>query len=149
METQVSCYYLSSRDSWVTSLYTVAHAVVDLVSYSICTGFSDFFQVPSCASAAHCKAQLSIFAQVDNVGNAWVAGFTGSSLDGNPNAGSDDIFLMKFDAQGVHLWTRQRGGGGSDDARALQADGVRLRFRICSMEEKHGKTLYPLARSMF
>ena len=32
---------------------------------------------------------------------------------------------------------------------ALQADGVRLRFRIFSMEEKHGKTLDPLARSMF
>ena len=29
--------------------------------------------------------------------------------------------------------------------RALQADGVRLRFRIFSMEEKHGKTLDPLA----
>ena len=131
METQVSCYYLSSRDSWVTSLYTVAHAVVDLVSYSICTGFSDFFQVPSCASAAHCKAQLSIFAQVDNVGNAWVAGATWSSLDGHANAGSPpdgDIFLMKFDAQGVHLWTRQRGGESWDDARALEADGVRLRF---------------------
>ena len=32
---------------------------------------------------------------------------------------------------------------------ALQADGVRLRFRIFSMEEKHGKTLDALARSMF
>ena len=148
METQVSCYYLSSRDSWVTSLYTVAHAVVDLVSYSICTGFSDFSQVP-CASVDHCKAQLSIFAQVDDVGNAWVAGSTESSLDGNPNASSYDIFLMKFDAQGVHLWTRQRGGEGGDWARALQADGVRLRFRIFSMEKKHGKTLDPLARSMF
>ena len=148
METQVSCSYLSSQDSWVTSLYTVAHAVVDLVSYSICTGFSDFFQFPP-ASAAHCKAQLSIFAQVDDVGNAWVAGSTYSSLDGHANAGSSDIFLMKFDAQGVHLWTRQRGGRSWDEARALQADGVRLRFRIFSMEEKHGKTLDPLARSMF
>ena len=52
VETQVSCYYLSSRDSLVTSLYTVAHAVVDLVSYSICTGFSDFFQVPMCICGA-------------------------------------------------------------------------------------------------
>ena len=88
-------------------------------------------------------------AQVDDVGNAWVAGATGSSLDGHANAGSYDIFLMKFDAQGVHLWTRQRGGGGDDSARALQADGVRLCFRIFSMEKKHGKTLDPLARSMF
>ena len=107
-----------------------------------------FFEFP-CASVEHCKAQLSIFAQVDNAGNAWVAGGTWSSLDGHTNAGSDDIFLMKFDAQGVHLWTHQRGGGGYDGARALEADGVRLRFRIFSMEEKDGKTLDPLARSMF
>ena len=78
-------------------------------------------------------------AQVDDVGNAWVAGDTSNSLDGNPNAGGSDIFLMKFDAQGVHLWTHQRGGESSDSAWALQADGVRLRFRICSMEETHEK----------
>ena len=34
-----------------------------------------------------------------------------SSLDGqSPTRARSDIFLMKFDAQGVHLWTRQRGG---------------------------------------
>ena len=82
-------------------------------------------------------------AQVDNVGNAWVAGSTESSLDGNPNAS----YSMR--CQGVHLWTRQRGGESYDRANALQADGVRLRFRIFSMEKKHGKTLDPLARSMF
>ena len=140
---------------------TVGHAVVNLVpscnlgftflvrlSPNYPVGFLDFFQFPP-ASAAHCKTQLSIFAQVDDVGNAWVAGDTLSSLDGHTHAGRADIFLMNFDAQGVHLWTRQRGGGGSDWARALQADGVRFRFRICSMEKKHGKTLDPLARSMF
>ena len=87
--------------------------------------------------------------QVDAVGNAWVAGCTDGSLDGNTNAGRMDIFLMKFDSQGVHQWTRQRGGEGNDYAWALQADGVRLRFRIFFMEEKHGTTLEPLARSMF
>jgi len=107
-----------------------------------------FFEFP-CASVEHCKAQLSIFAQVDVNGHAWVAGWTKSSLDGHANAGSADIFLMKFDAQGVHLWTRQRGGESWDDAYALQADGVRLRFRIFSMEEKNGKVLDPLSRSMF
>ena len=87
-------------------------------SHSIRTGFLDFFQVPH-ASAAYCRAQL---AQVDVNGNAWVAGSTGSSLDGNANKGLSDIFLMKFDAQGVHLWTRQSGGEGDDSANALQAD---------------------------
>ena len=62
------------------------------------------------------------FVQVDVNGNALVAGRTGSSLDGNANKGLSDIFLMKFDARGVHLWTRQRGGEGYDYAKALQAD---------------------------
>ena len=56
------------------------------------------------------------------MGNALVAGFTGSSLDGNATSVSYDIFLMKFDAHGVHLWTRQRGGEIDDVAKALQAD---------------------------
>ena len=61
-------------------------------------------------------------AQVDVNGNAWVAGYTYGSLDGNANKGGQDIFLMKFDAHGVHLWTRQHGGEGYDIANALQAD---------------------------
>ena len=68
---------------------------------------------------------------------------------GTPTRARMTSSLMKFDAQGVHLWTRQRGGESSDYAWALQVDGVRLRFRIFSMEEKDGKTLDPLARSMF
>ena len=69
-------------------------------------------------------------------GNAWVAGHTESSLDGNANKGLSDMFLMKFDAQGVHLWTHQRGGEGYDNPFALEVDGVLLRFRRISMEEK-------------
>ena len=61
-------------------------------------------------------------AQVDSVGNALVAGSTYSSLDGNANKGREDIFLMKFDDRGVHLWTRQRGGEEYDYAYALEAD---------------------------
>ena len=149
VETYVSCSYLSSRDSWATSLYSSARSCwfsVYLVLSSICTGFLDFFQVP-CASVEHCKAQLSIFAQVDAVGNAWVAGYTDGSLDGQTSAGGYDVFLMKFDAQGVHQWTRQRGGGGSDYAYALQA--VRRGATSFSNLFHGGKALDSLARSMF
>ena len=138
------CFSLFLHLQWFGVIIDL-HFIFSL-SYGLLPQF--FFQVP-CASVEHCKAQLSIFAQVDDVGNAWVAGYTESSLDGHTNAGESDIFLMKFDAQGVHLWTRQRGGESWDYAFALQADGVRLRFRTFSMEEKHGKTLDPLARSMF
>ena len=58
---------------------------------------------------------------MDAAGNAWVAGYTGSALDNNTHFGDWDIFLMKFDALGGHLWTRQRGGPGWDVAYALQA----------------------------
>ena len=64
--------------------------------------------------APHSPADQS--AQVDVNGHAWVAGYTASS---------HDIILMKFDGEGVHQWTHQRGGEGDDNARALQADGVR------------------------
>eukprot|EP00435_Cladocopium_sp_Y103_P057070 s939_g19.t1 len=60
--------------------------------------------------------------QVDVNGHAWVAGSTESSLDGHSNAGGRDIFLMNFDGEGVHQWTKQRGGEGSDLADALQVD---------------------------
>ena len=58
---------------------------------------------------------------MDSSSNAWVAGYTESSLDGHSNAGSIDLFLMKFDASGVHLWTAQRGGPLGEDANDLQA----------------------------
>ena len=83
-------------------------------------------------------------AQVDVNGNALVAGYTHSSLDGNANKGREDIFLMKFNARGVHLWTRQRGGEGYDEAEALQADWVRRPW--FSNLFHGGKALDPLLR---
>ena len=61
--------------------------------------------------------------QVDATGKAWVAGYTENALDGNTNAGGGDIFVMTFDRDGNHLWTRQRGGAMDDCAKALQVDG--------------------------
>ena len=77
--------------------------------------------------APHSPADQS--AQVDVHGHAWVAGYTDSSLDGHSNGGGYDIILMKFDGEGVHQWTHQRGGEGDDKAHALQADGVRCPSR--------------------
>ena len=49
---------------------------------------------------------------VDSNGNIYVAGRTQGGLDGNTNAGSDDIFLIKYDSNGVKQWTRQMGNRG-------------------------------------
>ena len=60
--------------------------------------------------------------KVDPSGNVFLAGDTYNSLDGNPNAGSSDIFLMKFDSSGSWQWTVQRGGSSSDRAIGLKVD---------------------------
>ena len=72
---------------------------------------------------------------MDGSGKAWVAGRTSSSLDGNANAGGEDMFLMTFEGDGNHLWTRQRGGAGADGARALQVRAFRCRGRDDGLAE--------------
>jgi len=39
----------------------------------------------------------------------YITGFTGGDYGGDSSAGKDDIFLSKFDIEGVLLWTRQWG----------------------------------------
>ncbi|MDP6546226.1 MAG: SBBP repeat-containing protein [Phycisphaerae bacterium] len=46
---------------------------------------------------------------VDSSGSAYVAGYTSGGLDGNTNAGGDDIFLTKYDTDGAKQWTEQLG----------------------------------------
>ena len=56
-------------------------------------------------AAQQCPAHH--FTQVDPTGNdAWIAGRTKSSLDGHSNAGSADIFLMKFQVTGLKVERR-------------------------------------------
>jgi len=55
----------------------------------------------------------------DSAGNAYVAGETSGSMDGNAYAGGLDIFLSKYTAGGTRLWTIQSGTTGDD-----WADGV-------------------------
>jgi len=50
----------------------------------------------------------------DGSGNIYVTGYTDGSLDGNTNAGGDDIFLTKYDTNGNKLWTRQLGTANDD-----------------------------------
>ena len=88
-----SCQFGAILQSWFHFFCPSFHLIIRSVSW-IMLSFPP-------ASAAHCKAQLSIFAQVDNVGNAWVAGLhVGAPWMGTPMRAVWDIFLMKFDAQG-------------------------------------------------
>lgn len=53
----------------------------------------------------------------------YVTGFTSGSLDGNTSAGSEDLFVTKYNDSGARLWTRQYGALSNDVARAVAADG--------------------------
>ena len=49
---------------------------------------------------------------VDAFGGIYVGGYTPSSLDGAPNRGPSDAYVIKFDGDGNPLWTRQYGAAG-------------------------------------
>lgn len=64
---------------------------------------------------------------VDGGGNLYVTGSTAGDLDGNSNAdptgGTSDIFVIKFDAAGEKIFTRQLGTPREDLAAGLAVDG--------------------------
>ena len=62
--------------------------------------------------------------QIDPSGSILVAGYTTSSLDGNVHLGGSDLFVSKYDRNGLWLWTRQRGSHDWDYGRSLQLDGA-------------------------
>jgi hypothetical protein len=45
----------------------------------------------------------------DGYGNLYVTGYTSGAWAGHTNAGGDDLLLLKFDAAGNLLWTKQSG----------------------------------------
>jgi hypothetical protein len=59
---------------------------------------------------------------VDPMGNIVVCGTTAGPLPGAVHSGDEDGFLMKFDAEGTLLWTRQFGSAGRDQAAAVAVD---------------------------
>ncbi|MFZ5996395.1 MAG: CARDB domain-containing protein [Nitrospirota bacterium] len=61
-------------------------------------------------------------AAVDLLDYIYITGRTNASLDGNIYKGSNDLFLMKFDAAGNRLWTRQLGTSGNEIAYTVAVD---------------------------
>ncbi|HEX6789936.1 MAG TPA: FlgD immunoglobulin-like domain containing protein [Candidatus Krumholzibacteria bacterium] len=65
---------------------------------------------------------------VDGSGNVVIAGtFAGMMTIGSTtltSAGSYDVFLAKFDANGAYQWCQRFGGTGLDGARAVAVDGA-------------------------
>ena len=59
---------------------------------------------------------------IDSQGNLYLAGYTSGDLEGNGNAGGQDLVLVKYNSNGDRQWTRQLGSSGDDVAFASAAD---------------------------
>ena len=65
--------------------------------------------------------EISNGVSADGLGNVYISGYTRGDLDGT-NAGGDDAFVSKYDADGTFLWTRQLGTASEDLSKAVSAD---------------------------
>ncbi|HEU17930.1 MAG TPA: hypothetical protein ENO00_00890, partial [Deltaproteobacteria bacterium] len=61
---------------------------------------------------------------VDSTDNVFVTGSTEGDLDGLPNAGGSDSFLVKYDTNGNRLWTQLLGTAFDDQGRRVAADST-------------------------
>jgi uncharacterized delta-60 repeat protein len=55
-------------------------------------------------------------------GSIYVAGYTGSSIEGLVNSGENDVFLTKYDAEGTKIWAVFLGTSSNDEGFALTTD---------------------------
>ncbi|HZH77784.1 MAG TPA: SBBP repeat-containing protein, partial [Archangium sp.] len=60
----------------------------------------------------------------DASGAVYVVGTTSGGLDGHTSAGDFDLFLVKYDAAGARLWTRQLGSRDYDQASSVTTDAA-------------------------
>ena len=65
--------------------------------------------------------------QIDSSGNIYITGdtqqaFSGDGLDGNTSAGGYDIFLVKYNSNGIKQWTQQLGTSSIDRGYDLTID---------------------------
>ncbi|MBI2569975.1 MAG: SBBP repeat-containing protein [Candidatus Schekmanbacteria bacterium] len=60
----------------------------------------------------------------DSSGNSYLVGWTNGSLDGQPTAGGNDIFVSRHDSAGIKEWTRLLGTSRDDVAYGAACDGT-------------------------
>ncbi|MCP4132335.1 MAG: hypothetical protein GY754_15290 [bacterium] len=97
-------------------LLTIFIAIIAIYTTACGSGFED--DAPATPEADPWEGTVQIGADgddkanstvVDSEGNIYVSGFTSSDLDGYTNAGSYDIFIIKYKSSGEKVWTRVMG----------------------------------------
>ena len=58
---------------------------------------------------------------MDSSNNIYVTGWTSGALDGS-NAGSFDLFVVKYNSSGTRQWTKQLGSSSADQSYAIATD---------------------------
>ena len=61
----------------------------------------------------------------DSSGNVYVTGDTYGGLDGNTNAGYNDLFVVKYNSSGTKQWTKQLGSSSRDYDYGVATDSSR------------------------
>ncbi|RYY72467.1 hypothetical protein EON63_20795 [archaeon] len=57
-----------------------------------------------------------------NTGYVYLCGYVAGSIHGEPYVADYDIYLMKYDSTGSHIWTRMVGTAGLDVASGVVFD---------------------------
>lgn len=106
--------------------------VVCLLTISACLAFSTVYAVPvhhhwsTCFGGASNNTAYDV--AVDGSGSTVIVGtFLGTMNVGDQvltSAGGSDIFLAKFDANGVPQWSQSFGGTGNDVGKGVTVDGA-------------------------
>ncbi len=126
-------YYKAGRRQWArrttnaTAAATAAYADGDIVSVEsgpkgtlVVDRRNNWFTAKWRRIYAGAPMQ-PVAVSLDAQGNAYVAGTVEGALHGNRAGAGTDVFIMKIDAQGQRLWTRQFGTTGNDTVRAVFA----------------------------
>lgn len=61
---------------------------------------------------------------MDSTGGVYVVGSTSDGLDGQPHAGGDDAYMIKFTTNGASEWTRLWGSGDGDYPGTIASDNA-------------------------
>ncbi len=69
---------------------------------------------------------------VDSMGRPWLVGTTGGALDGQPNAGGADVFIMRYSSAGAWELTRTRGSTGNEATFGVAVNSAGRAFLSCT-----------------